>query len=118
VHSLDEPLAPIQLIAYVQQAAAKGQWLDWYARDSLARTLGEYLPAGWRLQGQMDSETAHALADWLTIMSVLGPACAERAHQVVDCLKRAELPLRWLPDGPDDSLLVAAFQGVRFHGCR
>jgi hypothetical protein len=117
VHSFDEPVAPIQLMAYVQQAAAKGQWLDWYARDSLVRALGEHLPDGWRLQGAMDSRTAYALAGWLTSMSILGPACAERAHQVVDWLKRAELPLGWLPDGPDDSRLVAAFQGVRFHGC-
>jgi hypothetical protein len=118
VHAFDEPLAPIQLMAYVQQAAAKGHWLDWYARDSLVRTLGEHLPDGWRRQGAMDSRTAHALADWLTIISILGPACAERAHQVVDWLKRAQLPLGWLPDGPDDPLLVAAFGGVRFHGCR
>jgi hypothetical protein len=117
VHYFDEPLAPTQLMAYVQQAAAKGQWLDWYTRDGLARALAEHLPDGWRLQGEMDSQTAEALADWLTIMSILGPACAERAHQVADRLKRAELPLGWLPDGPDDPLLVAAFQGLRFDGC-
>jgi hypothetical protein len=118
VRYFDEPLAPIQLMAYVQEAAAKGQWLDWYARDGLARALAEHLPDGWRLQGEMDSKTADALADWLTIMSILGPACDERAHQVADRLKGAELPLGWLPDGPDDPLLVAAFQEVRFHGCR
>jgi hypothetical protein len=121
VHYFDEPLAPIQLMAYVQEAAATGQWLDWYARDGLARALGEHLPDGWRfrgrIQGEMDSPTAHALADWLTIMSILGPACDERAHQVTDKMKRIDLPLGWLPAGPDDPLLVAAFQGVRFEGC-
>jgi hypothetical protein len=39
VHYFDEPLAPIQLMAYVQEAAAKDQWLDWYTRDALARRL-------------------------------------------------------------------------------
>jgi hypothetical protein len=121
VHYFDEPLAPIQFMAYVQEAAAKWQWLDWYARDGLARTLAEHLPDGWRYQGripdEVDYRTARALADWLTITSILGPACAERAHQVADRLKGVELPLGWLPDGRDDPLLVAAFQGVRFHGC-
>jgi len=36
---------------------------------------------------------------------------------VVDRLEREDLPLGWLPDGPEDPLLVAAFQGVRFAGC-
>ena len=121
VHYFDEPMAPIQLMAYEQEAAAKGQWLDWYARDALARALGEHLPDGWqfrgRVRGEMDYPTARALSDWSAIMSILGDACHERARQVADRLERAGLPLGWLPDGPEDPLLVAAFQGVRFAGC-
>jgi hypothetical protein len=66
----------------------------------------------------MDSNTAHAMADWITIMGILGEGCGEQARQVADRLERAELPLGWLPDGPDDPLLVAAFQGVHFGDCR
>ena len=121
VHYFDEPMAPIQLMAYAQEAAAKGQWLDWYARDALARALGEHLPDGWqfrgRVRGEMDYPTARALSDWSAIMSILGDACHERARQVADRLERAGLPLGWLPDDPEDPLLVAAFQGVRFAGC-
>jgi hypothetical protein len=36
---------------------------------------------------------------------------------VADNLKRLDLPLGWLPTGPDDPLLVAAFQAVSFEGC-
>jgi hypothetical protein len=118
VHEFDEPLAPVQLMAYVQDAAASDRWLDWYARDTLARALHEHLPDGWRFQGgDMDYPTASALADWITIMSTRGQACDDRAEQVADNLKRAVLPPGWLPAGPDDPLLAAAFQGVSFEGC-
>lgn len=46
VREFDEPLAPVQLMAYVQDAAASGHWLDWYARDALVRVLHRHLPAG------------------------------------------------------------------------
>jgi len=32
----------------------------------------------------MDAKAAKVPTGWLTIMSILGPACAARAHQVVD----------------------------------
>lgn len=51
-------------MAYVQDAAASDRWLDWYARDTLARALHEHLPEGWRSRGgDMDYPTASALAD-------------------------------------------------------
>jgi hypothetical protein len=119
VREFDEPLAPVQLEAYAQEAAAKGHWLDWYARDALARALRRWLPDGWRFGGgEMDYPTGRALANWSATMGALGEACHDRARQVVDRLKQASLPMGWLPAGPDDPLLVAAFQGVSFEGCR
>jgi|Tabmets5t2r1_1033131.scaffolds.fasta_scaffold01877_5 hypothetical protein len=117
VRELDEPLAPVQLMAYVQDAAARGRWLDWYARDALARALRERLTDGWRFRDEMDPQTADAFADWITTMGARGEACRDRARQVTDSLKRADLPLGWLPGGADDPLLAAAFEGVRFQDC-
>jgi hypothetical protein len=91
-------------------------------RDALARALREHLPDGWqfigRVRGEMDYPTARALSDWSAIMTILGDACHQQARQVADRLEQAGLPLGWLPAGPDDPLLVAAFQGVRFADCR
>jgi hypothetical protein len=117
VREFDEPLAPVQLMAYTQDAAASGHWLDWYARDILARALHKHLPDGWRFQDEMDPQTADAFADWITSMGARGQDCRDRARQVADNLKRAALPLGWLPAGADDPRLATAFQGARFEGC-
>jgi hypothetical protein len=63
VREFDEPLAPVQLMAYVQDAAASGHWLDWYARDALVRVLHRHLLAGWRCSGETDPQTADAGPD-------------------------------------------------------
>jgi hypothetical protein len=118
VREFDEPLAPVQLEAYVQAAAAKGHWLDWYARDVLHRALRRWLPNGWQFQGgEMDYPTGRALANWSATMGALGEDCQDRAREILGRLKNAKFPLGWLPSDPDDPLLVAAFEGVSFEGC-
>jgi hypothetical protein len=110
----DEPLATVQLMAYAQEAAAKGRWLDWFARDALARTLHRWLPSGWHYKNDVDAETADAFSDWITTMGALGQSSRDMARAVVETLKQSHLPLGWLPNGPDDPLLARAFEGVTF----
>ena len=117
VREFDEPLAPVQLMAYVQDAAASGHWLDWYARDALVRVLHRHLPAGWRRSGETDPQTADAFADWITTMGTGGEGCRDRARQMADDLNGRAC--RWvghLP-GPDDPLLTAVVQQVSIEGC-
>jgi len=47
----DEPVAPVQLIRLLQAAAVRDGWVDWFARDALARALRERLRRGWRVSG-------------------------------------------------------------------
>ena len=65
LRGLDEPVAPVQLIAFLQAAAVRYGWVDWFARDTLARALRERLRRGWPSRGgEMDFPTASALSDW------------------------------------------------------
>jgi hypothetical protein len=55
-----------------------------HSRKRANRVESEHVPDGWRLQGAMDAKAAKVPTGWLTIMSILRPTCAARAHQVVD----------------------------------
>jgi hypothetical protein len=71
-------------------------------RKRANRVESEHVPDGWRLQGAMDTKAAKVPTGWLAIMGILGPACAARAHQVVD---RWQANLRWA-GSPASSLLT------------
>jgi hypothetical protein len=123
LRELDEPVAPVQLIAFLQAAAVRDGWVDWFARDTLARALRERrLRRGWRSRGaegaEMDFPTAMALSDWVTTMGTWGEDCRDLASQVVEALLRAEAPKRWRPSGADDPLLMTVFSTVSFDDCR
>jgi hypothetical protein len=47
-----------------------------HSRKRANRVESEHVPDGWRLQGAMDAKAAKVPTGWLTIMSILGPACA------------------------------------------
>src|SRR6266542_2462537 len=77
LRELDEPVAPVQLIVFLQAAAVRDGWVDWFARDTLARALRERLrrqvvdallqaevATGWRPSG----------ADDALLMAVFGTA--------------------------------------------
>jgi hypothetical protein len=119
LRELDEPVAPVQLIAFLQAAAVRDGWVDWFARDTLARALRELLRRGWRYRGgEMDFATAAALSDWQITMGTWGAGCGDLARQVVDALLQAEPPIGWRPSGADDPLLLAAFGTASFDDCR
>lgn len=120
LRELDEPVAPVQLIAFLQAAAVRDGWVDWFARDTLARALRERLRRGWRFRGgdEMDFPTASALSDWETTMGTWGAGCGDLARRVVDALRQAEVPIGWRPSGAGDPLLVAVFGTASFDDCR
>ncbi len=119
LRELDEPLAPVQFICFLQAAAVRGGWVDWFARDTLARALRERLRRGWRFGGgEMDFPTAMALGDWETTMGTWGTGCRDLARQVVEALLQAEPPMGWRPSGADDPLLMAVFGTASFDDCR
>ncbi len=119
LREFDEPVAPVQLVCFLQAAAARDGWVDWFARDTLARALRERLRRGWRFGGgEMDFPTAMALSDWQTTMGTWGAGCGDWARKVVDALLQAEPPMGWRPSGADDPLLMAVFGTARFDNCR
>src|SRR6266508_6152121 len=38
LRELDEPLAPVQFICFLQAAAVRGGWVDWFAREDRKST--------------------------------------------------------------------------------
>jgi len=109
----------VQLIGFLQAVAVRDGWVDWFARDTLARALRELLRRGWRYRGgEMDFPTAAALSDWETTMGTWGAGCGDLARQVVDTLLQAEPPIGWRPSGADDPLLIAVFGTASFDDCR
>lgn len=105
--------APIQVLSlHYRQAKAQGK-LRWAARDSLVRTLRSGLPTGWSSDepGRLGWPENRALSGWCSEILVTGesPEVESQLHAVIGGLVR-HASLGWLPEGPDDATVVAAFE--------
>lgn len=104
-------VAPIQIIAVqFQEAKAAGRIRD-AAKDSLCRNLVEQLPNGWQKGENADWQTVRALSSWTSEIQVTGE-CEELKStllNVAKCLREVPPPTGWIPTGPDDPIIGAAF---------
>lgn len=80
------------------------------AMDSLSRDLNRHLPSGWRAGALGDFDTSGACAEWITRLVMHTDELKLRANAVWDALEQSKPPKGWSPGGPNDPLIVAAFE--------
>jgi hypothetical protein len=107
-----EDINAIQVIRTLREEAERDGTVDRFARSHLVRELHEALPSGW---GEVGSEVFRSalsapLGSWV---SDLPESVVAEARAVARLLMEAQMPLRWLPQGPDDPVLIAFFDRVR-----
>jgi hypothetical protein len=100
-----------QFVALMRDEAERTGSVERFARALLVHELWKFVPQGWRVDpgGGFDFEFKAASA-----LATTNASLPDSAGQVVRRLARimmaADLPVGWLPDGPDDPILVALFE--------
>jgi hypothetical protein len=101
-----DDIAGAQLQCLLLEEATRSNAIPRLLRDLLVRELRDRLPQGWKypLDDRSRYEVAAAIAAWVAEfqdhLDAEGKSSARRA------LLAAELPPGWLPDGPDDPVIV------------
>jgi hypothetical protein len=101
----------IQLERTLHEEAIENRQLARFARSYLARVIRWMLPEGWDRGEFAKSDTKMAHAHWSVGVGKDFEADADAAFRRLRELKPAP---GWLPEGPDDPLLVEAFRGLAF----
>jgi hypothetical protein len=102
-----EDVAGVQIMQMLIEEAVRSHTVPRALRDLVVRGLREVIPHGWRCPLDEDARcrVAGALSRWATeLESHLDKAQALKASKD---LLNAELPTGWLPEGPDDPIIVA-----------
>jgi hypothetical protein len=105
-------VAAAQIKSVLVQEAIRTRTVPRVLRDLFVRELRESLPGGWKwpLDDASRSEVAGALATWRTELEVedhLDCFDDESTFKAGQDLMNAELPDGWLPEGPDDPVIIA-----------
>lgn len=102
-----DDVAGIQVMHVLLEEAIRTRTIPHLLRDLFVRELRQCLPQGWKypLDDASRSEVAGALANWETELQE--HLNEERVFQAGQDLLDAELPAGWLPEGPDDPVIVA-----------
>lgn len=112
---LGEDIAPFQVEYLLHEEAIKAGVgvLHRVLRAGLSRHLWRRLPSsGWDAKGtEAWSEAAGASAVWFSAIPKTLADVRDRADRVWDELA-ARAPRGWRPSGPDDPILVAAFEAA------
>lgn len=106
---LGKDIAALQLIWLQFQEAQQQGMIREAAKDCLVREIAGQLPRGWGKGVRVDYHTAGVYANWLTELTRLQPDARLVADAVWRALNDLKPPQGWLPMGPDDPLIVAAF---------
>ncbi len=102
-----EDIAGAQLQYLLLEEAVRGHSVPRVLRDLFVRELRDRLPQGWRcpLDDASRYSVAAALAAWGAELTDY--IDDEQRFIAGQTLLDAELPPGWLPDGPDDPVIVA-----------
>lgn len=107
---LGDDIAAVQVEwAHLGEAIQQGH-LRLAAMDSLARDLCAHLPMGWQHGCRNNFETSSAYASWITRLVMAEPKVKPMADGVLDALEASRPPPQWIPSGPDDPIIVSAFE--------
>jgi hypothetical protein len=102
-----EDVAAVQVMCVLLDEAIRAGALPRLLRDLFERELRKALPEGWKqpLDDAARYEVAGAISGWhAELQDHLDHAATMAAGKE---LLNAELPAGWLPDGPDDPVIVA-----------
>jgi hypothetical protein len=107
-----DDVAAVQIRSILVEEAIRTRTVPRTLRDLFVRELRESLPEGWKypLDDASRCEVAGALATWKTELKVedhLDCFNEEMTLKAGQDLMNAELPTGWLPEGPDDPVIVA-----------
>jgi hypothetical protein len=107
-----DDIAAAQIRSLLVEEAIRTRTVPCVLRDLLVRELHYALPHGWKypLDDASRSEVAGALARWETELEIedhLDCFDDEMTFQAGQDLMNAELPTGWLPEGPDDPVIIA-----------
>jgi hypothetical protein len=105
-------IAAVQIESLLVEEAIRTRMVPHILRDLLVRELHYALPHGWRypLDDDSRSRVARALARWETDLQIehrLDCFDDESTFKAGQDLMDAEFPTGWLPEGPDDPVIVA-----------
>ena len=102
-----EDVAGAQVMYVLVEEAIRTNTVPRVLRDLFVRWLRQAIPHGWKhpLDDQSRSEVAGALASWETELQ--DHLDEERVFKAGQDLLNAELPTGWLPEGPDDPVIIA-----------
>jgi hypothetical protein len=107
-------VAAAQLEKVLLHEAEEADAMEHCAKNLLVRRLHEKLPEGWPAEWNRDAtiRRASAYGAWA---AALGERYQPSYRAIGDTLKAAAvdttlIPSGWLPEGPDDPILVAIFQ--------
>jgi hypothetical protein len=102
-----DDIAAVQLQTLLVEEAIRTHAIPRVLRDLLVRGLRERLPQGWKypLDGEARVHVVGAIVDWETELKdhLDKPATFTAGQDLLD----AELPDGWLPEGPDDPVIIA-----------
>ena len=107
-----DDVAAAQIRSILVVEAVRTRTVPRALRDLFVRELRRSLPQGWKypLADASRSEVAGALADWQTDLEVedhLDCFDDESMFAAGQDFLNAELPAGWLPEGPDDPVIIA-----------
>jgi hypothetical protein len=105
-------IAAVQIESLLVEEAIRTRMVPHILRDLLVRELHYALPHGWRcpLDDDSRSRVARALARWETDLQIehhLDCFDEEMTFRAGQDLMDAEFPTGWLPEGPNDPVIVA-----------
>ncbi|HSK03274.1 MAG TPA: hypothetical protein VK932_18610 [Kofleriaceae bacterium] len=107
-----DDVAGIQIMYMLIEEATRTNAVPRLLRDLFVRELREHLPNGWRypLDEESRFEVIGALVDWeveLRQTEIRDHFDREATLEARKAFLNAELPAGWIPDGPDDPVIVA-----------
>jgi hypothetical protein len=106
----DKDVAALQLERLLRREARDTGRVHRFARAALVREIHEFFPRGWMRGERVDFSRASVWAKWI---SRLGDEHEAAADRVWESLER-RVAEGWLPSGPDDPIILKAFQEGRF----
>jgi hypothetical protein len=107
-----DDVAAAQIRSILVQEAIRTRTVPRALRDLFVRELRRSLPQGWNcpLDDESRSEVAGALARWQTELEVedhLDCFDDDLTFSAGQDVLNAEFPTGWLPEGPDDPVIIA-----------
>jgi hypothetical protein len=105
----ERDIAALQIELVLLDEADSAGMVERCARDLLVRNLHEELPEGWHTQWNDDTQYRRAgvFSSWY---ATLGSRYEPAVDSIFAAFVAAPIPEGWLPDGPDDPILVEIFQ--------